>query len=112
MLQLRRSCDIDGCTNIQVYYMVVMLLPTPMLVITALFGFMSSWSEYIVAAQILQEPKLYRLPLGLKQFQQNMSTEWGLCAAGALIVAIPIVVLFLITNKLLISGLTLGGVKE
>ncbi len=109
---LEEAAMMDGCTNFQAFYKVVLPLATPALVITALFSFMSSWSEYIVAAQVLQDPKLYTLPLGLKQFQQNMSTEWGLYAAGALIVAIPIVALFMIANKWLVSGLTLGGVKE
>jgi len=109
---LEEAAMMDGCTNFQAFYKVVLPLATPALVITGLFSFMSSWSEYIVAAQVLQDPKLYTLPLGLKQFQQNMSTEWGLYAAGALIVAIPIVILFMIANRWLISGLTLGGVKE
>lgn len=109
---LEEAAMIDGCNRFQAFYRVVLPLAAPALAITALFSFMSAWSEYLVAAQILQDPKMYTLPLGLKQFQQNMSTEWGLYAAGALIVAIPVVVLFMITNRYLVSGLTLGGVKE
>ncbi len=109
---LEEAAMIDGCNRFQAFYRVVLPLVTPALVITGLFSFMSSWSEYLVAAQVLQDPDMYTLPLGLKQFQQNMSTEWGLYAAGALVVAIPIVILFMIANRWLVSGLTLGGVKE
>lgn len=109
---LEEAAMIDGCNRFTAFYKAVLPLAAPALVITALFSFMSSWSEYLVAAQILQDPRMYTLPLGLKQFQQNMSTEWGLYAAGALVVAIPIIILFMIANRWLVSGLTLGSVKE
>lgn len=73
---------------------------------------MSAWSEYIVAAQILQDKNLYTLPIGLKSFQSNLTTEWGLYAAASLIVSIPVVVLFIVLSRYLVSGLTLGSVKE
>jgi arabinogalactan oligomer/maltooligosaccharide transport system permease protein len=72
---------------------------------------MTAWSEYIVAAQVLQDTDLYTLPLGLKSFQSNLTTEWGLYAAAALVVSIPVVALFIILSKWLVSGLTLGSVK-
>jgi arabinogalactan oligomer/maltooligosaccharide transport system permease protein len=109
---LEEAAMIDGCSRFQAFYRVILPLSAPALAITALFSFMSSWSEYLVAAQVLQDPRYYTLPLGLKSFQQNMSTEWGLYAAGALVVSIPIIALFMLLNRWLVSGLTLGGVKE
>jgi len=109
---IEEAAMVDGCNRFSAFYKAVLPLVSPALVITGLFSFMSAWSEYLVAAQILQDPQIYTLPLGLKQFQQNMSTEWGLYAAGALVVSIPVVVLFMIANRWLVSGLTLGGVKE
>lgn len=108
---LEESARIDGCTRWQAFYKIIFPLAAPALVITALFSFMTAWSEYIVAAQILQDSKLYTLPLGLKSFQSNLTTEWGLYAAAALVVSIPVVVLFIILSKWLVSGLTLGSVK-
>jgi len=109
---LEEAALIDGCNRFQAFYRVVFPLAAPALVITGLFSFLSAWSEYLVAAQVLQDPVMYTLPLGLKQFQQSMSTEWGLYAAGALIVSIPVIGLFLFANRWLVGGLTLGGVKE
>ncbi len=86
-------------------------MAAPALVITALFSFMASWNEYIVAAIILQEPDMFTLPVGLKMFQGNMSTQWGLYAAGSMVVSVPVVVLFIVLSRWLIGGLTLGGVK-
>jgi len=90
---------------------VVLPLAAPALVITALFSFMSAWTEYIVAAQVLWYEDLFTLPIGLKSFQANMTTEWGLYAAGALVVSIPAILLFLFLTRYLVGGLTLGSVK-
>lgn len=109
---LEEAARIDGCTRWQAFYKIILPLASPALVITALFSFMSAWSEYIVAAQILQDRNLYTLPIGLKSFQSNLTTEWGLYAAASLIVSIPVVILFIVLSRYLVSGLTLGSVKE
>ncbi len=108
---LEESACLDGCNPFQAFYKIVLPLSTPALVITALFSFMASWSEYVVAAIVLQNPELYTLPLGLKSFQSSLATEWGLYAAGAVVVSIPVVILFISLARFLVSGLTLGSVK-
>jgi len=108
---LEESARIDGCSRFQAFYKIILPLSSPALVITALFSFMASWSEYVVAAIILQDPKLYTLPLGLKTFQASLSTQWGLYAAGAVVVSIPVTILFISLSRYLVSGLTMGSVK-
>ena len=108
---LEESAYMDGCNHFQAFYKIVLPLSTPALVITALFSFMASWSEYVVAAIILQDPELYTLPLGLKSFQSSLATEWGLYAAGAVVISIPVVILFISLSRFLVSGLTMGSVK-
>jgi len=88
-----------------------MPLAAPALVINALFTFMTAWSEYLVAAVIIQDKTMFTLPLGLKMFQSNMEVAWGLYSAGAVMVSLPVVLLFLFLSRWLISGLTLGSVK-
>jgi arabinogalactan oligomer/maltooligosaccharide transport system permease protein len=109
---LEDAARVDGCTRFAVFRRVTLPLAVPGLVITALFSFMTAWSEYIVAAQVMQDEDMFTLPLGLRSFQANMSTEWGLYAAGAILVSIPVIAVFLILSKYLVSGLTLGSVKE
>ena len=109
---LEESARLDGCSRYQAFYKIILPLSSPALVITALFSFMASWSEYVVAAIILQDPKLYTLPLGLKSFQASLSTQWGLYAAGAGVVSIPVCILFISLSRFLVSGLTMGSVKE
>jgi arabinogalactan oligomer/maltooligosaccharide transport system permease protein len=109
---LEEAARIDGCTPWQAFWRVILPLASPGLVITALFIFMSAWSEYLVAAQILQDRNMFTLPLGLKSFQASMSTQWGLYAAASILVSVPVMVVFIMLSRYLISGLTLGSVKE
>jgi arabinogalactan oligomer/maltooligosaccharide transport system permease protein len=111
-VSLEEAARIDGCTPFQAFRKVVLPLASPALVITALFSFMASWSEYIVAAQVLQESDLFTLPLGLKSFQASMSTQWGYYAAASVLVSVPVMVIFIALSRYLVSGLTLGAVKE
>lgn len=109
---LEEAALIDGASRWYAFWRIILPLAAPALVITALFSFMNAWTDYIVAAQILQDEAMFTLPVGLKSFQSNMTTEWGLYAAAALLVSVPVVVLFLVLNRWLVSGLTLGGVKD
>ena len=109
--ELIEAARVDGCGNFGAWWRVILPLAAPALVITALFSFMASWNEYIVAAVILQEPDMFTLPVGLKMFQGNMSTQWGLYAAGSFVVSVPVVILFILLSRWLVSGLTLGSVK-
>jgi arabinogalactan oligomer/maltooligosaccharide transport system permease protein len=103
-LWLEEAAAIDGCTRWQSFRLVVLPLAVPALVVTGLFSFMTAWNEYVVAAIVFQDMKIFGLPLGLKMFQSNMSAQWSLYAAGALLVSIPVVVLFLALSTFLISG--------
>lgn len=108
---LEEAASIDGCSQFSIFWRIVLPLAAPALVITALFSFMTAWSEYLVANVLIQDQDLFTLPLGLKMFQSNMEVAWGLYSAGAVVVSIPVVTLFLFLSRWLVSGLTLGSVK-
>lgn len=109
---LEEAACIDGCSRFSAFWRIVLPVAVPGLVITALFSFMTAWSEYIVAAQVLQSRDLFTLPLGIKSFQASMSTQWGLYAASSILVSVPVVVVFILLSRYLVSGMTLGAVKE
>ncbi|MDW8190221.1 MAG: ABC transporter permease subunit [Pseudobdellovibrionaceae bacterium] len=111
-VELEEAARLDGCNEWQVFWRITLPLAAPGIAVTALFSFMSAWSEYPLASVILQNPQLYTAPLGLKSFQASLATEWGLYAAGAILVSIPAVVVFMFLSRYLISGLSLGGVKS
>jgi len=108
---LEEAAMMDGASPLYTFYRIILPLALPALAITALFSFMAAWSEYLVAAVLIQDRNLFTLPLGLKLFQSNMEVAWGLYSAGAVVVSIPVVLLFIFLSRWLISGLTLGSVK-
>ena len=108
---LNEAALIDGCSPLQAFVRVTLPLSAPALVITALFSFMTGWSEFMVARVMLASKELMTLPLGLESLFTTYQTEWANYAAGSLLVCIPVVVLFLVLNRYLVSGLTLGSVK-
>jgi arabinogalactan oligomer/maltooligosaccharide transport system permease protein len=108
---LEESATIDGARQFTIFYKIILPLALPALAITSLFSFMTAWSEYLVAAILIQNQDLFTLPIGLKLFSSNMEVAWGLYSAGAIVVSIPVVVLFMSLSRWLISGLTLGSVK-
>lgn len=108
---LEEAAMVDGSSQIGAFVRVVLPLARPALMITGLFSFMAGWSEFIVARVILSSQSLYTLPLGLEGLAGTFQTEWATYSAGSLLVSVPVVALFLILNRFLVGGLTLGGVK-
>jgi arabinogalactan oligomer/maltooligosaccharide transport system permease protein len=111
-LSIEEAAGIDGCTRWQIVYLVLFRLSVPALFITALFSFVTALNEYVVAALVLQDAKIFPLPAALKIFQADMSTQWGIYAPGALLVSIPVVILFLFLSRFLIAGLSSWAPKS
>ncbi|ADN01964.1 transporter [Spirochaeta thermophila DSM 6192] len=108
---LEEAAMIDGATRMQTFYRIILPLSLPGLSIAFLFNFMSAWKDFLLARIMLQKDFLFTWPLGLQQLQGQFRTSWGMFAAASIMVAIPVVALFLYTSRYLISGLTLGSVK-
>lgn len=109
--ELEQAALIDGCTPWQAFTKVTLPLAAPALAITALFSFMAAWSEFLVARIVVSQQQLYTLPLGLESLAGQFQTEWANYAAGSLLVCVPVMVLFVVLNRYIVSGLSLGGVK-
>lgn len=108
---LEESARIDGCGEFEAFYRILLPLSTPSLTIVFLFNFTQAWNEYIIASTVIQNPSLRTWPLGLYELQGNFNSEWGLFAAGSVVISIPVVLLFLYSSKYMVSGLTIGAVK-
>lgn len=111
-VDLEEAARIDGCSEFDAFRRVLLPLSLPALAIVFLFDFLAAWGEYFTASLIIgaSEP-LLTWPLGIQRFQAQFSTQWADLSASAIIVSIPIVILFVYISKYLVSGLTLGGVK-
>ncbi|HYI12579.1 MAG TPA: sugar ABC transporter permease [Thermoanaerobaculia bacterium] len=109
--ELEESALMDGATTGRIFWSIVLPLAKPAVAVTALFSFMTSWNEFILAATFMDRESMYTAPVGLRFFVGGFSQQWGYFAAGSIIVAIPVVVLFMFLQKYLVSGLTAGAVK-
>ncbi len=108
---LEEAAIMDGASQWTIFIKIVMPLAKPAIVVTALFSFMTAWNEFILAATFLGDERAFTLPVTLQHYVGSYSTEWGHFAAGAIIVSLPVMILFFILQKSLIGGLTAGGVK-
>lgn len=111
-IELEEAARIDGCSEFQAFRKVLLPLSLPALAIVFLFNFLAAWGEYFTARVLIgSKEDLLTWPLGIQRFQQQFQTQWADLSASAIIVSIPIVILFVYVSKYLVSGLTLGGVK-
>lgn len=109
--ELEESALIDGASQATIFLRIILPLAKPAVAVTALFSFMTGWNEFIIAATFMNKEDMYTAPVGLRFFVGGFSQQWGYFAAGSIIAAIPVVVLFLFLQKYLVSGLTAGAVK-
>ncbi|MFP4114684.1 MAG: sugar ABC transporter permease [Spirochaetota bacterium] len=110
---LDESARIDGATNWQVYWRVILPVVKPILTVVALISFIAAYSDFLIPQVVLQDTRQFTMAVGLTLFIRGgqYSEEWGVFSAGALIGAIPIVTLYLFLQRYLVSGLTSGAVK-
>ncbi len=109
--ELEEAALIEGAGPGTIFWRIILPLAKPAIAITALFSFMTAWNEFILAATFMSQEEMYTAPVGLKFFVGGFQQQWGYFAAGSIIVAVPVVVLFLYLQKYLVSGLTAGSVK-
>jgi arabinogalactan oligomer/maltooligosaccharide transport system permease protein len=110
-IELEEAARIDGCSQLSAFWRVLLPLSTPALAIVFLFNFLAAWNDYFLARILLTKTELWTWPLGLSRFQAQFQTQWNELAASSIIIAIPVVLLFLYSSKWLVSGVTAGGVK-
>jgi arabinogalactan oligomer/maltooligosaccharide transport system permease protein len=111
-IDLEEAARIDGASQLEAFWKILLPLSTPSLAIVFLFNFTTAWNDYLLARVMLgSQENLLVWPLGLQRLMLQFQTQWGQFAAGSVMVAIPVVILFLYSSKWLISGLTLGSVK-
>lgn len=111
-MEIDESAKVDGATHGQIFWGVILPLAAPVLAIVGLLSFIFTLNEFIIASALLQSPERLTLAVGLQQFiDQKYAENWGPFAAGALLAAVPVVILFIFLQKFIVSGLTAGSVK-
>ncbi|MBU0595955.1 sugar ABC transporter permease [Candidatus Bipolaricaulota bacterium] len=110
---LEESAKVDGATPFQAFVWIILPLARPILATIFVLSFISSYSELILAQILLRAGDQFTLPVGMALLVSDQwSQRWGMFAAGALIAMIPFLVVFILAQRSLVSGLTRGSVKE
>ncbi len=110
--EIDESAAVDGATHWQSFWMLIFPLVRPVLAVVGVLVFVGTFNEFVLASILLRSTEQFTLMVGLYLFvTQNFAQQWGIFAAGAIIGAIPTVVLYLILQDQIVSGLTSGAVK-
>ncbi len=111
--ELEEAAAIDGADTNQTFWKIILPLAAPQLAVTFFIGFTSNWQEFVISWLFLSQPKDYTLAMTLYNMtgQYASSIPWNRFAAMAVIVALPVAVVYIALQKQIVGGLTTGGVK-
>ena len=110
-IELEEAALIDGCGRLGVLFRIILPLAAPALVVVCLFSFTNAWNEFLYALVFISSRDQQTVTVGMALMQGEDVFYWGRMMAGALLTAIPPVVMYTLAQRLVIQGLTMGGVK-
>jgi putative chitobiose transport system permease protein len=109
--ELEEAAKMDGCSELGIWYNVMIPAVKPALVTLGIFTFIASWSDFLWPLIVLDRPEYYTLPLGVATLAGTFSLDWRIIAAGSVISIIPVLLLFLFVQRYIIPTNISTGVK-
>jgi multiple sugar transport system permease protein len=110
--ELSDAARLDGASEFQIYWRIVMPLARTGLVTVGLFAFIGAWNDFLGPLLYLNDERSYTLSIGLQKFVGQHGAEWGKLMAASTLMALPIVLIFFFAQKVFIKGVILTGGKE
>lgn len=108
---LEEAAKVDGATTIQAFQKVIVPLAAPGVFTTAILTFIFAWNEFLFATTFLLTPDTQPVTVVIPNFASQYTTDYGAQAAAAVVVTVPLVIMVLIFQRRIVSGLTAGAVK-
>lgn len=108
---LEEAAYIDGCTRFQTFFRIVFPLLKPIISTMVILNALAFWNDFLLPSLVLSDKKLLTLPLSTYSFYGTYSADYGTIMAGLLLCVIPILVLYIVLQKQIISGVVAGAVK-
>ncbi|EHC11699.1 carbohydrate ABC transporter permease [Fischerella thermalis CCMEE 5273] len=109
--EMEEAARMDGCSELGIWWHVMLPAVRPALVTLAIFVFIGSWSDFLWPLIVIQDESLYTLPLGVAKLAGTFSLDWRLVAAGSVISILPVMILFVFLQRYIVPTETGSGVK-
>lgn len=109
--ELSEAAKVDGGSEFFIYKNIILPLSKPALATVGLFTFIGHWNDFLGPLIYLHEETRYTLSIGLQSFRTEHGAEWALLMAASSLTVLPIIVLFFLTQRTFIQGITLTGIK-
>ena len=111
-VEIEEASKIDGASEMQLLWKIILPLAKPSIIVTSVMVLIFVWNEYLFATTFMLNKTTYTLAGGSYQLQANdYSRSWSLFTSAAILVSIPILIVFFVIQRHMVSGLTAGGVK-
>lgn len=109
--ELEEAAIIDGANTFQVFFRVVLPLAKPALATLAVITFLASWNDFLWPLLVLQRAEALTLPPGLASLQSAFSSSYGLAMAGAVVVAVPVLIIYIVLQRFIVQSVASTGLK-
>jgi multiple sugar transport system permease protein len=109
--ELESAALVDGCTRLEAFVRVIVPLSAPGLFTAAILTFIYAWNEFFLALLIVTDPARQTMPVGIALFQGEHTVPWGEIAAASLLTTAPLVLMVLLFQRRIVSGLSAGAIK-
>jgi arabinogalactan oligomer/maltooligosaccharide transport system permease protein len=109
--ELDEAALVDGLGPFQAFWRIVLPLTLPGLAVVAFFNFMAAWNEFLMAYTFLQSESQFTLAVGIQRYVNQFGADWQYLSASAVLITLPVLVLFMWLQRYLVTGLTGGSVK-
>ncbi|MEN9710088.1 MAG: hypothetical protein RL441_80 [Actinomycetota bacterium] len=109
--ELFESARVDGASDLAVYRLLMVPIIRPALVTVGIFSVLSAWNEFLLALLYIQDDSLKTIPTGLLAFSSKYVTDYQMLFAALTMVTLPMIVLYVVFNRQIVTGLTQGSIK-
>jgi multiple sugar transport system permease protein len=110
-VELEEAAIIDGASRMGILFRITLPLSLPGLVAIIVYAFVTTWNEFIFALVFAQDYRVKTLPIGIAEFSTEFNTDWGAVMAASMVMTLPIVIMFLLMQRLFVTGMMSGATK-
>ncbi|RJP18449.1 MAG: carbohydrate ABC transporter permease [Candidatus Abyssobacteria bacterium SURF_5] len=108
---LEEAARMDGCSEFQVFFRIILPLCAPALGVLAIFLFISNWNSFLWPLLVLNSAQTYTLTVGLATLQDKQTLDYGLLMAGAVLASLPMFIVFIMFQRWFVQGMRIGAIK-